>query len=62
MINVKNILLYCIIMASVSLAVYASPLPEDTDYGLYFNADQSAGNERTQLYINDGKQIGFKRI
>lgn len=60
MINVKNILLYCIIMASVSLAVYASPLPEDTDYGLYFNADQSAGNERTQLYINDGKQIGFK--
>lgn len=48
-----------IMMLSLVSFVKASALSSETNYGLYFNADQSFGNERTQLYLNDGNPVKF---
>lgn len=56
-------ILSAILSMSLSMAVFgnAKGLVHGADYGLYFNADKSDGQERTQCYINDGNAIEFKK-
>lgn len=55
-----NILQTLIFFIFVS-AFFASANQTGTNYGLYFNAEKTAGPERTNLNLNNGAPIKFKR-